>query len=53
MSQALKAILGPEGIDLVVTEDAVQDKIQATEFAAKAREKLVVATIRRTRRRPR
>jgi hypothetical protein len=41
---ALKAILGPEGIDLVVTEDAVLDKIQATEFAATAREKLVVAT---------
>jgi hypothetical protein len=42
--EALKAILGPEGIDLVVTEDAVLDKIQATEFAALAREKLVVAT---------
>jgi hypothetical protein len=41
--RALKAILGPEGIDLVVTEDAVLDKIQATEFAATAREKLVVA----------
>lgn len=41
---ALKAILGPEGIDLVVTEDAVLDKIQATAFAATAREKLVVAT---------
>ena len=39
---ALKAILGPEGVDLVVTEDAVQDKNQATEFAAQAREKLVV-----------
>ena len=42
--EALKAILGPEGIDLVVTEDAVQDKNQATEFAAQAREKLAVAT---------
>jgi len=42
--EALKAILGPEGIDLVVTEDAVQDKNQATTFAAKAREKLTVAT---------
>ncbi len=41
---ALKAIFGPEGIDLVVTEDAVQDKNQATQFAATAREKLVVAT---------
>jgi hypothetical protein len=42
--EALKAIFGPEGIDLVVTEDAVQDRNQATEFAAQAREKLVVAT---------
>ena len=42
--EALKAILGPEGIDLVVTEDAVLDKNQATAFAATAREKLVVAT---------
>jgi hypothetical protein len=42
--EALKTILGPEGIDLVVTEDTVLDKIQATEFAATAREKLVVAT---------
>ena len=42
--EGLKAIFGPEGIDLVVTEDAVQDKNQATEFAAQAREKLVVAT---------
>jgi hypothetical protein len=41
---ALKAILGPEGIDLVVTEDTVLDEIQAKEFAATAREKLVVAT---------
>ena len=42
--EALKAILGPEGIDLVVTEDAVQDRNQATAFAATAREKLVVST---------
>ena len=40
--EALKAILGPDGIDLVVTEDAVQDKNEATAFAAKAREKLAV-----------
>ena len=40
--EALKAIFGPEGIDLVVTEDAVQDRNQATEFAAQAREELVV-----------
>jgi hypothetical protein len=39
--QALRAILGPEGVDLVVTgEDPVQDKNQAAAWAAKAREKL-------------
>lgn len=42
--EALKAIFGPEGIDLVVTEDAVLDRNQATAFAATAREKLLVAT---------
>ena len=36
---ALKAILGPDGEDLVVTGDRVQDKNRATAFAAKAREK--------------
>ena len=36
---AMKAILGPEGIDLVVTEDTVQDKSYATTFADLAREK--------------
>ena len=41
--ESLRALFGPEGIDLVVTEDAVQDRNQATEFAAQAREKLVVA----------
>lgn len=39
---AMKAIFGPDGIDLVVTEDEVLDRNQATAFAAKAREKLVV-----------
>jgi hypothetical protein len=39
---ALKAIFGPDGIDLVVTEDEVLDRNQATAFAAKAREKLAV-----------
>jgi hypothetical protein len=39
---ALTAILGPDGIDLVVTEDAVQDKNLAAGFAAMAREKLTV-----------
>ncbi len=36
--EELKAILGPEGVDLVVTEDAVQDRNQAEAFAAQARE---------------
>jgi len=41
---ALKEILGPDGEDLVVTEDAVADRNQAAAFAAKAREKLAVVT---------
>jgi hypothetical protein len=40
--EALKEILGPDGIDLVETEDAVADRNQAAAFAAKAREKLAV-----------
>ena len=36
---ALKAILGPAGEDLVVTEDPVQDRNQGAAFAAMAREK--------------
>ncbi len=39
---ALNEILGPDGIDLVVTEDPVRDKNETTAFAAKAREKMVV-----------
>lgn len=39
---ALTEILGPDGIDLVVTEDAVHSKNQAAEFAAQAREKMTV-----------
>jgi len=35
----LTKILGPDGVDLVVTEDAVQDKNQSAAFAAKAKEK--------------
>jgi hypothetical protein len=42
--EALKEILGPDGIDLVETEDPVADRNQAAAFAAKAREKLVVET---------
>ncbi|HYP97673.1 MAG TPA: DUF2950 domain-containing protein [Polyangiaceae bacterium] len=41
---ALKEILGPDGIDLIVTDDPVLDKNQATAWAAKAREKLVVVS---------
>jgi hypothetical protein len=36
---ALKAIFGPEGASLVVTKDAVLDKLQGEAFAARAREK--------------
>jgi hypothetical protein len=36
---ALKDILGPEGDDLVSSEDPVQDKSRAAAFAAKAEEK--------------
>jgi hypothetical protein len=41
-SAALAKILGSDGVDLVVTGDSVQDKAQAAEFAAKAREKVEV-----------
>jgi hypothetical protein len=34
---ALKGILGPDGVDLVVTDDSVQDGNQARAFAAQAR----------------
>ncbi len=37
--EALKQILGPQGIDLVVTEDPVLDKNQSQAFAAQARVK--------------
>ena len=40
---ALMEILGPEGEDLVSSEDPVRDKNAATAFAAKAREKNDVA----------
>jgi hypothetical protein len=36
---ALKEILGPEGEDLVASEDSVQDKNRAAAFTAKAQEK--------------
>jgi hypothetical protein len=40
--QALQHILGPDGVHLVVTEDAVQDKNQSLEFAAVARQQTKV-----------
>jgi hypothetical protein len=36
---ALKEIAGPDGVDLVVTDDPVLDKLQAAEFAKQARVK--------------
>ena len=39
---ALKEILGPEGEDLVSSQDTVMDKNRATEFAAKAKERTVI-----------
>src|SRR4026208_2174795 len=39
---AAKEILGPDGEDLISSEDPVQDKNRATDFAAKAKEKTVV-----------
>jgi hypothetical protein len=41
---AFKEILGPDGVDLVLTEDEVQDRNQATAWAALARQKLVIVT---------
>jgi hypothetical protein len=39
---AFKEILGADGVDLVLTADEVQDRNQATEWAALARQRLVV-----------
>jgi hypothetical protein len=44
---AAKEILGPEGEDIVSSEDPVQDKNRAAEFAAKAKEKMSVQTDKR------
>jgi hypothetical protein len=41
---ALKEILGADGVDLIATGDTVHDKNQATAWATKAREKLVVVS---------
>jgi hypothetical protein len=39
-----KEILGPDGEDLISSEDPVMDKKRATDFANKAKEKMSVAT---------
>ena len=41
---AAKEILGPDGEDIVASEDPVQDKNRAAEFAAKAKEKMSIQT---------
>src|SRR5205814_2817717 len=41
---AAKEILGPDSEDIVASEDPVQDKNRAVEFAAKAKEKMSVQT---------
>jgi hypothetical protein len=41
---AAKEILGPESDDLIASEDPVQDKNRAAEFAAKAKEKTAIET---------
>ena len=41
---AAKEILGPDGEDIVASEDPVQDKNRAAEFAARAKEKMSVQT---------
>jgi hypothetical protein len=41
---AAKEILGPDGEDIVASEDPVQDKNRAAEFAARAKERMSVQT---------
>src|SRR5512132_4084169 len=41
---AAKEILGPDGEDIVASEDPVQDKNRAAAFAAKAKEKMSIQT---------
>ena len=41
---AAKEILGPDSEDIVASEDPVQDKNRAEEFAAKAKEKMSIET---------
>ena len=46
---ALLEVLGPDGKDLVASQDAIQDKNRAAAFAALAHEKAVVSRISRGR----
>src|SRR6266581_706459 len=46
---AAKEILGPDSEDIVASEDPVQDKNRAVEFAAKAKEKMSVQTDKQNR----
>jgi hypothetical protein len=41
---AAKEVLGPDGEDIVASEDPVQDKNRAAEFATKAKEKMSIQT---------
>ncbi len=43
--EALTAILGPEGLDLVVTADPVYDRNQAAAFAAQARRRTTIERV--------
>ena len=47
--QALKEILGPDGVDLVITEDPVQSQNQSSAFAAEARKAMKVVRDARDR----
>lgn len=48
---ALKALLGPDGADLVVSGDTVTDRNESAAFAAQAREKLQVVPDPKSRKR--
>src|SRR5882724_81631 len=45
---AAKEILGPDGEDIISSEDPVMDKQRATEFANKAKEKMSVETSKKS-----
>src|SRR5207247_3024261 len=46
---AAKEVLGPDGEDIVSSEDPVMDKKRATEFANKAKEKMSAAVAKHNR----